>query len=353
MSTVSATDLDAQRWEVVQRGKFGACPLFVYAVRTTGVFCRPGCASRRPLRKNVIFFDDAWSAITAGYRACKRCRPDEEVIAGPHADGIRQACALIATRDQEPSLTELAQTAGLSESRFRKVFKAALGVTPKQFAQAQRRARLQAGLGQSDSVTNAIYDAGFNSPSGMYENVDALLGMSPTAYCNKGAAQWIRYATGECYLGRVLVAVTQRGVCAIELGDDDQELIEQLRQHFKAAELEHDASLANVLDQVVAYIEAPAGEMDLPLDIQGTAFQQRVWQALQTIPPGETRSYRELAEMIGEPTAVRAVASANAQNSLAIVVPCHRAIGSDGKLRGYRWGLKRKAAILTHEAEAS
>lgn len=340
---------DEERWRAVLRSDLGDCPPFVYAVCTTGVFCRLGCASRKPLRRNVRFFDNAAKALLAGYRACKRCRPDEVIFTGPHANAIRQACEWIANTRTDPKPDSFANCAGLSVSHFREIFKQALGVTPKQFALAVRRSRLQSNLSHSTSVTQAIYQAGFNTPSTVYENVDGLLGMPPAAYRAHGAKQHIRYAIGDCYLGRMLVAVTQRGVCAIELGDDDDELIRHLYKHFKAAQLEHDSSLANTLAEVTAFIEAPAQSLNLPLDIQGTAFQQRVWLALQTIPPGETRSYREVAKMIGQPSAVRAVANANAQNKLAIVVPCHRAVGSDGKLHGYRWGVQRKAAILKRE----
>ena len=352
MPTMTEPRRDEQRWRAVLRRDLGKCPAFVYAVRTTGVFCRPGCASRTPLRQNVRFFDTPAAALMAGYRACKRCRPDQAVFIGPHADAIRRACERILRSVNEPSLAALAEGTALNPSRFRAIFKQTLGVTPKQFAHAARRSRLQAKLPQSASVTQAIYQAGFNTPSRVYENVDRLLGMPPAAYRQHGVKQHIRYATGDCYPGRLLVAVTQRGLCAIELGDRDQELVQQLRRHFKAAQLAHDPSLADILARVVAFIEAPAQSLNLPLDIQGTVFQQRVWQSLQTIPAGETRSYRELAELVGQPSAVRAVASANARNKLAIVVPCHRVIGSDGKLHGYRWGVKRKAAILKREKNA-
>jgi AraC family transcriptional regulator, regulatory protein of adaptative response / methylated-DNA-[protein]-cysteine methyltransferase len=265
---------------------------------------------------------------------------------------IQRVCAMIAEGEETPSLEQMAAVAGLSASRFRRVFKEILGVTPKQYVQGLRRARLQAELGRGGSVTDAIYDAGFGSASRVYERTGELLGMKPSAYRRGGARQSIRYATGECFLGRVLVAATSRGLCAIQLGDGDEELAEALRERFSAADIEHDEDLGEALQLVAAFIEQPSAGLDLPLDVQGTAFQQRVWRALRSIPAGETRSYRQVAELVGAPTAVRAVAGACARNKLAVVVPCHRVVGSDGKLRGYRWGVERKRALLEREAEA-
>ena len=342
-------DINERRWEAVRRSDGAACGPFIYAVSTTGIYCRPGCSSRLPLKRNVVFFDTVADAEAAGFRPCKRCRPDRSATGGEHEAAIRRACALIARSEEPPALEELAHVAGLSTSRFRRVFKDALGVTPKQYAKGLRRSRLQDSLTQTDSVTHAIYTAGFNSPSRVYEHTDELLGMTPSTYHEGGPGQSIRYATGDCSLGRVLVGVTRRGVCAIELGDDDDELVSNLSDRFSAAELAQDDTLGETLRLVVAFIEHPSLSLTLPLDVQGTAFQQRVWQALQTIPVGETRSYRQIAELIGSPSSARAVAAACGKNKLAVAVPCHRVISSDGRLTGYRWGIERKQALLSRE----
>ncbi len=342
--------LAESRWQAVQRHIVNGCEPFVYAVVTTGVYCRPGCSSRRPRRENVRFFDTPEEAERAGFRACKRCRPGTMDAGGPCRPGIQRACALIARSEEPPSVEELALISGLSTSWFRRVFKQALGVTPKQYASGVRRAKLQAALGEADSVTQAIYAAGFNSSSRVYEQTDDLLGMSPSTYSHGGAEQSIRYAMGDCFLGRLLVAVTDRGVCAIEFGDSDDELLEALRDRFGAAELAHDEYLRETLAGVVAFIRQPSSELGLPFDIQGTAFQQQVWSTLRSIPAGETRTYRQVAEALGKPGASRAVARACAQNRLAVAIPCHRVVGSNGRLTGYRWGAERKKALLAREA---
>lgn len=336
-------DLDEQRWEAVRTSRSDGGAPFYYAVTTTGVFCRPECRSRLPKRRNVVFFDTIDEAKAAGFRPCLRCHPDDD--GGPHDAAIRKACRRIEQSEQLPDLDELARIAGLSPSRFRRAFRQALGVTPKQYAQGMRRSRLQTGLPGSESVTRAIYDAGFNASSRVYEQTDALLGMSPSEFRRGGSNQAILYATGECDLGRVLVAVTERGVCAIELGDDDHELVGMLTERFSEATIADDDTIRDLLDQVISLIERPSEWNALPLDIQGTAFQQRVWEALRSIPAGETRSYREIAVSIGKPSSVRAVAGACAGNRLAVAIPCHRAIASDGRLTGYRWGLDRKRAL--------
>jgi AraC family transcriptional regulator of adaptative response/methylated-DNA-[protein]-cysteine methyltransferase len=263
---------------------------------------------------------------------------------------MRRVCALIEKSEQPPTLEQLAEVAGLSASRFRRAFKELIGVTPHQYIKAHQRERLQKTLQHADSVTTAIYDAGFGAASRVYEKSDALLGMTPATFRRGGDALTIRYASTACDLGRVLVAATEKGLCAIFLGDDDEPLFAELEARFRAATLERDDSLGDVLAQVVSFVQAPERGLTLPLDIRGTAFQQRVWQTLQTIPVGETRGYRQVAEMLGSPGAVRAVASACAKNPLAVVVPCHRVIGSDGKLHGYHWGLERKQKLLDRES---
>lgn len=342
-------NLEQERWQAVQARRLQGCDPFVYAVKTTGIYCLPGCASRLPHRENVEFFDTTKTAAAAGFRACKRCRPDESLAVDPHTEVIRRACETIIKRDNFPGVDTLAKQARLSPSHFRQVFKQQTGVTVQQFADAVRRRRLHQNLGAPGSITNAIFEAGYQSVSRVYEKIDALLGMSPSIYRAGGSGIKITYATGTCTLGHILVAVTPRGVCAIELGDCDDELITALNDQFPAAETAPDADLIETLDLVITFLETPALGLDLPLDIQGTAFQQRVWEALQCIPAGETRTYSEVAEMIGSPTSVRAVASACARNKLAVAVPCHRVIGSDGRLAGYRWGVDRKRLLLERE----
>ncbi len=349
MSNKTHDILDEQRWQAVKARSLADCESFIYAVVTTGIYCLPGCASRRPRRKNVRFFSSTTEAVAEGFRPCKRCKPDQTQQLHSHALAVRQCCEAIKTREQTPDIDELAGIAGLGSSRFRRVFKDLTGVTVKQYADAVRRQRLHHQLTKSPSVTHAIYDAGFNSPGRVYDNVDQLLGMNPSTFREGGTETEIRYAIGTCYLGNVLVAVTTRGVCAIELGDTHGELTKTLNTRFPEAAIVSDETLANTLELVVDFLAHPAAGLDLPLDIQGTAFQQRVWQALQTIPPGQTRTYREVAEMIGSPNSVRAVANACARNKLAVAIPCHRVIGSDGRLTGYRWGIKRKKALLTQE----
>lgn len=323
---------------------------FVYAVVTTGIYCRPRCRAKRPRRDNARYFHTPDQARVAGYRACKRCDPD---AATPRRDVDRVArlCRLIDDRvDAPPSLAELADHAGLSASHTHRVFKSAMGMTPAAYARARRAERFRAGLAEAPSVTEAIHEAGFGSSSRCYEHTDNLLGMTPSAYRSGAPGQTIQYATGPCSLGRVLVAVTERGVCAILLGDDAAELVDDLKRRFDAADLVPSTALTEELRQVVAAVDRHQ-PLALPLDVRGTAFQQRVWAALGAIPAGQTVSYGELAAGIGKPEAVRAVASACAANPLAVVVPCHRVRRQDGTLGGYRWGLERKRELLDREAD--
>lgn len=323
---------------------------FFYAVTTTGVFCRPSCPARRPKRDNVRFYATAAAAEAAGYRPCKRCRPQQ---AGPnqeHAARIARACRILEIADPSPSLAALAAEIGLSPYHFHRVFTAATGVTPKAYATAHRRRRTQCALKSSRSITEAIYDAGFNSSSRFYEAAAKDLGMTPTQFKNGGAKATLRFAIGSCTLGAVLVAASDKGVAAILLGDDDGALHEELRARFPQATLvPADPSFAELLAQVIAAVETPSGAPRLPLDVRGTAFQQKVWAALTEIPAGSTQSYAELARRIGQPTATRAVAAACAANPLAVVIPCHRVVRSDGSLSGYRWGTARKRALQKRE----
>jgi AraC family transcriptional regulator of adaptative response/methylated-DNA-[protein]-cysteine methyltransferase len=347
----SATATDQARWRAVQQNDLGDCEPFTYAVVTTGIYCRPECRSRLPKRSHVRFFDSARDAEREGFRPCKRCRPDEQRKAPEHLAGIRDACRLLADGTDPPGVDTLAQAAGLSAAQFRRVFKKIVGVTPRQYHAAVRRCVLQDSLRTSRSVTTAIFDAGFQSVSRVYDRADELLGMSPSAYRRGGRQQSVRYATGKCFLGRILVAVTARGVCAILFGDSVDELGEELRRRFRKADIAPDESLAEVLDIIVHFVERPALGLALPLDVQGTAFQQQVWEALQTIPAGETRSYREVAEQLGQPTASRAVAQACAANNLAVAIPCHRVVTRDGRISDYRWGVERKKSLLRRETK--
>ncbi len=323
----------------------------MFAVRTTGIYCRPSCASRPAKRENVSFFPTGAEAEKAGYRACKRCRPDKLGAPDPQVQAVKRACERIETAEEAPKLAELAASAGLSPYHFHRVFKAITGVTPKAYAAETRARRAADKLRTAETVTEAIYDAGFNSSSRFYENTDARLGMTPGAVRRGGAGVVIRFAVGEASLGAVLVAATDKGVCAITLGDDPDALVRDLQDRFPRAELKGgDAEFERMVAEVVGLVEAPGQRLDLPLDIRGTAFQQKVWAALQAIPPGKTATYTEIARAIGQPTAVRAVAQACGANPLAIAIPCHRVVRSDGDLSGYRWGVERKRKLIDREA---
>jgi len=335
---------------VVERRPLESRP-FLYGVTTTRIFCRPGCPSRRPARANVRFFDTAEEARAAGYRPCKRCRPDE-----PAGQGVRtrleQACHRLVHDEVEPTLADLAAEAGFSPAHFQRLFKAQVGVSPKGYAQAARATRLKGALSRGTRVTDAVYEAGYSGPAGAHDAAREHLGMTPSAWRAGGAGEVIRHAVADSDLGRVLVAATGRGLCAIAFGDDYEALLADLRARFPKATLEPaDATFADHVAAVLALIERPARGLDLPLDIQGTLFQRTVWTALQAIPAGETVSYAEVAARIGRPTATRAVARACASNHLAVAVPCHRVVAADGALSGYRWGPERKTALLDKERE--
>lgn len=320
---------------------------FVYAVRTTGVYCRPSCGARRPRPENVAFFADGEDARAAGFRPCKRCRPDEQ---RREARMVAEACRAIEAAEGMSHLEDLAAQAGLSPSHFHRLFKAATGLTPRAYAAAGRARRVREKLAQAGSVTSAIYAAGFNASSRFYETSNAVLGMTPTDYRKGGAQARILFAVGQCSLGAILVARSAKGICAIMLGDDPETLLRDLQDRFPKADLVGgDADFERVVAEVVGFVEQPGLGLDLPLDIRGTAFQQRVWQALQGIPAGETATYAEVARRIGEPKAVRAVAGACAANAIAVAIPCHRVVRTDGSLSGYRWGVARKRALLARE----
>lgn len=330
---------------------------FVYSVATTGVYCRPSCPSRLAKRKNVRFHAGPIEAGVAGFRACKRCEPDSAGMAHSLASKVAAAkvaaaCRLIETAETPPSLGELADAAGLSRFHFQRQFKSVTGVTPKAYALADRQRRVQLSLGRSRTVTDAIQNAGYNSNGRFYANASEVLGMTPKTFRAGGANADIRFAVGECSLGSVLVAATDRGVCAILLGDAPEPLVRDLEHRFPNANLiGGDKDFEKRVAKVAGFVDRPARGLDLPLDIQGTAFQHRVWDALRRIPPGSTASYSDIAGKIGKPKAVRAVAGACAANAIAVAIPCHRVVRTDGSLSGYRWGIARKRALLAKEAK--
>ena len=343
-------------WDAVRRRDRAADGTFVYAVRTTGVYCRPSCPARPARRENVTFHAAPADAERAGFRSCRRCRPGEASHDERQALAVTAACRQIEAAEEPPSLAELAAAAGLSPHHFHRVFRRVAGVTPKAYAAAHRAGRVAAGLRTAETVTGAIYDAGFNSASRFYEASNATLGMTPTAYRDGGKGAEIRFAVGECWLGSILVAATDKGVCSIRFGDDPEALVRGLQDDFPKARLVGgDPAFEATVGRVVGMVEAPRahGQADLPLDIGGTAFQRRVWQALREIPAGSTASYTEVAARIGSPGAVRAVAGACAANELAVVIPCHRVVRSDGSLSGYRWGVERKRRLLDREGEGA
>jgi AraC family transcriptional regulator of adaptative response/methylated-DNA-[protein]-cysteine methyltransferase len=342
---------DEARWAAVSGRDRGADGAFVYGVVTTGIYCRPGCASRAPRRANVRFFGTPAEAEAAGLRPCKRCAPQAPRADGAEAAAIARAVALLEAADEPPTLRELAAAAGLSPYHFHRRFKAALGVTPAAYGRARRGERLRGELAVAPSVSAAIYDAGYGSSGSLYAASTETLGMTPSAYRAGAPGEQIGYAVSPSSLGWVLVAATGRGVCAIELGDDPEALAAGLRQRFPHARLSaDDPAFAEWVRAAVALVEAPRRGLDLPLDLQGTAFQRRVWAALREIPAGATATYAEIAARIGQPGAARAVAQACAANTLAIAVPCHRVVRGDGSPGGYRWGSARKGALLAREA---
>lgn len=350
--TLTPTEQDP-RWRSVAARDAGADGDFVYAVRTTGVYCRPSCPSRRAQPRNVAFYDSPAQAEAAGFRPCLRCAPKGVSSQEANAALAAEACRLIAAAEEPPKLAELARRIGMSPFHFHRQFKAAVGLTPKQWAAAHRARRLRAELSDREAnVARAVYDAGFNSSGRFYESANETLGMTPGAYKDGGRDAEIRFALGRSSLGTILVARSEKGVCAIALGEDPDALLRSLQDRFpKARLIGGDAEFEKLVAQVVGFVEAPRIGLDLPLDLRGTAFQERVWLALRRIPPGRTASYAEIAREIGAPRAVRAVARACAANELAVAIPCHRVVRSDGALSGYRWGVERKRALLEKEAQ--
>ena len=322
-----------------------------YSVLTTGVYCRPSCASRIANPKNVLLHDTFEEAKATGFRPCKRCNPDGPSVEAENVAIVARACRLIEESEEEPSLADLAAAVGRSPSYFHRRFKAATGLTPKDYAVANRASKVRECLASGTSVTEAIYDAGFNSSGRFYEKSTGMLGMTPSQYRAGGANEEIRFAVGETSLGTILVASSKKGVASILLGDDPNQLVHELQDRFPKAHLiGADRNYEALVAHVIGFIEAPRIGLDLPLDVRGTAFQRRVWQALQGVPIGQTVSYAEIARRIGSPHAVRAVAGACAANHLAVAIPCHRVVRNNGSLSGYAWGVERKQALLTREA---
>jgi AraC family transcriptional regulator of adaptative response/methylated-DNA-[protein]-cysteine methyltransferase len=354
MEQVKITTERDPRWPSVVNRDAAADGMFVYAVKSTGVYCRPSCPSRPAKPKNVTFYATCADVEAAGYRACRRCNPKGPSLSEAIAAVVAEACRRIEDAEEPPKLDALAASAGMSQFYFHRQFKAITGLTPKAYGAADRAKKVRAELAdRKTSVTSAIYGAGFNSNSRFYESSNEVLGMTPTAYKQGGKDADIRFAVGQCSLGAILVARSKKGICAITLGDNPDELVRDLQDRFPNANLiGADRGFERLVAQVVGFVEAPRIGLDLPLDVRGTAFQQRVWQALRGIPAGKTASYAEVARRIGKPKAVRAVAQACGANKIAVAIPCHRVVKNDGVLSGYRWGVERKRALIEKEAKA-
>jgi AraC family transcriptional regulator, regulatory protein of adaptative response / methylated-DNA-[protein]-cysteine methyltransferase len=345
---------DEERWRAVVRKDRNADGKFFYSVKTTGVYCRPSCFARPARRENVTFHKSPEDAERAGFRACKRCKPKGPASAEKHAAMVAAACSAIETAEESPDLDALASSAGMSRFHFHRIFKSVTGLTPKAFAAAHRSERMRKELPKRNTITEAIYEAGFNSNGRFYASSSEMLGMKPKNYRGGGAGATIRFAIGQCSLGSILVGASEKGVCAIMMGDDPDALARDLQDRFPKADLiGADRDFERLVAKVVGFIEAPKVGLDLPLDLRGTIFQRRVWKALREIPIGSTASYSKIADRIGSPRAIRAVAQACASNAIAVAIPCHRVVRSDGSLSGYRWGVERKRALLKREQLAA
>lgn len=345
---------DAERWQAVLNRDPAAEGLLFYSVKTTGIYCRPTCPARLALRKNVRFHSSCHAAEAAGFRPCRRCRPDEISLQERHAAIAIRTCRLIEESETMPNLKDLSAAVGVSPYHLHRLFKAHTGLTPHKYAAACRKDRTRKQMAHSTTVTEAIYRSGFNSSGRFYEAASDVLGMTPTRYRTGGQATRIQFATAQCWLGTILVAATEIGICAVLLGDKSQVLIDDLRNRFPKSEVVNgDDQFDEVIAAVVEFVSVPTQKWDLPLDICGTVFQHRVWDALRQIPPGSTATYTDIARQIGRPTAVRAVAQACASNAMAVAIPCHRVVCTDGSLAGYRWGIARKRELLHRERDAA
>ena len=344
------TGLDL-RWKALAGRDRAADGTFVYAVTSTGVYCRPSCPSRRPRADRVRFFDTTHEARQAGFRACKRCRPDTVGVGQPGVESVRRVSAYLATHaDETVTLNQLARVASMSPHHLQRRFKALVGVSPREYQAAMRANRLRASLHDGRDVTSAIYDAGYGSPSRVYESSPTGKGMSLSNYRRHGAGMRIAYSIIASPIGRVLVAATEHGVCAVKIGDSDASLVRDLKREYAAADINADEQPRREWVTAIAnHLRGHQPSLDLPIDVTATAFQWKVWRALQRIPAGETRAYADVARSIGQPRAVRAVASACAKNPVALVVPCHRVVPSAGGVGRYRWGSGRKSALLARE----
>jgi AraC family transcriptional regulator of adaptative response/methylated-DNA-[protein]-cysteine methyltransferase len=348
---VKAIEHDDQRWHAVQRREVNADGQFVFAVRSTGIYCRPSCPARRPARHHVVFFPTCDTAEQNGFRACRRCHPRE---ASAHAAIVTHVCRLLETDLEEPpSLAALSDKVGLSPFHLQRIFKRALGVSPRAYADACRFRVFKKQLKQGPSATAAVYAAGYGSSSRAYERTASRLGMTPTRYRQGGEQTRIHYLITKCALGRMLVAATDKGICKISFGDTVAALDRSLREEFPSADIQRGGPKLKVWTRsILRHLNGHQPRLDLPLDVRATAFQSRVWTALRSIPYGETRSYKQLAKAVGRPKAVRAVARACATNPTALLIPCHRVVRENGDLAGYRWGLKRKRHLLAKESSS-
>jgi AraC family transcriptional regulator, regulatory protein of adaptative response / methylated-DNA-[protein]-cysteine methyltransferase len=350
------------QWRAVEARDRAADGSFVYAVRSTGIYCRPSCPSRKPERVQVLFFKSPETAEEKGFRPCLRCRPCTIHSRHARAEAVAQVCREIEKRihGEENSAGELPVTlaalsapVGLSSHQLERAFRSVMGITPRQYADAQRMHRLKTRLKKGDDVTTALYDAGFGSSSRLYERAPSHLGMTPATYRRGGVGMRIRYTIADSPLGRLLVGATDRGISALYLGESDARLEAAIRKEYPRAEIRRDRNgMEGWIESILAHLRGREPHLDLPTDVQATAFQRRVWEELRRIPYGTTRTYTQVARAIGRPKAIRAVARACATNPVSVVVPCHRVVREDGNLAGYRWGLERKRALLEHESAA-
>ena len=349
----------AARFRAVQSRDRGADGVFVYGVRSTGIYCRPSCPSRKPRPEQVVFFPLPEAAEQQGFRECRRCRPRTVNLRDPRTQTVAKVCRAIESRVQEANetpvtLSALSAPVGMTPHQLERAFRSVMGITPRQYTDAKRMRRLKSQLKKGDNVTTALYDAGFGSSSRLYERAPTHLGMTPATYRDGGSGMRINYTTVESPLGRLLVGATDRGISALYLGESDARLEAALRKEYPRAELRRDRNgLEGSVTKILDHLRGREPNLDLPTDVQATAFQRRVWEELRRIPYGSTRTYSQVARAIGQPAAVRAVARACATNPVSVVVPCHRVVRGDGKLAGYRWGVERKRALLEHEATAA